>query len=108
MDPKHKGSLTETKAKACLLEAGYEVFDNISAHGPIDLIAFLHDEIILIDVKTGNTREGEYRYFDSRTDRQKEIGVKLMYVYSDGHWKIVEENEYWVTRNRTKCKKVST
>lgn len=51
---KHKGALSELRASAWLLEQGYEVFRNVSAHGPIDIIARHPEtgELLLLDVKT--------------------------------------------------------
>lgn len=51
---KHKGAMSELKASAWLLSQGYEVFRNVSQHGPVDLIALDLEtlETKFIDVKT--------------------------------------------------------
>jgi hypothetical protein len=56
MDRKHKDARNELFVCQRLLENGYEVFRNISQHGPADLIAWNPDtsESLKIDVKTFN------------------------------------------------------
>lgn len=73
----HLGALSESLAMAFLLKRGYEVFRNVSAHGPIDLVAV-------------HSRTGEIRYYDVKTRRstsgskltadQIRIGVRLLLV----------------------------
>src|SRR5688572_690616 len=61
---KHRGGWAELIASAWLLERGYEVFRNVSAVGPIDLVAIRGDETLLIDVKhviIAVTKAGEFR-----------------------------------------------
>ena len=49
---KHKGTSSELKAAVFLLDQGYEVFRNISQHGPIDLVAIkVGEPILLLDSK---------------------------------------------------------
>lgn len=57
MDKKHLGALAETIAVQHLLEQGYEVFRNVSQHGPADIVAWKPetDETRYIDVKTVNS-----------------------------------------------------
>jgi len=59
---KHRGALAEIKAVAFLLERGYEVFRNVSAHGPADLVAYdpVDGRILLIDVKTIDNTKKNY------------------------------------------------
>lgn len=56
IDKKHKGTLAELVVSSWLLEQGYEVFRNVSPHGPIDIIARhpITGLLDLIDVKTKN------------------------------------------------------
>ncbi len=64
--PKNKGALAEHIAIAWLLNQEYEVFENVSQHGAIDLIATKGDEILKIDVKTESItkyKEKEYHLF---------------------------------------------
>jgi hypothetical protein len=48
---KHKGARNELAAIVWLLDQGYEVFRNVSAHGSIDVIAVKDGEVTRIDVK---------------------------------------------------------
>lgn len=54
MNKKHKGARSELRAAAWLLTRGYEVFRNVSQHGPVDLVALdlKADVMMKIDVKT--------------------------------------------------------
>lgn len=54
MQDKHKGAIAEIVASSWLLEQGYEVFKNVSQHGPVDLITLDPNsgDIKLYDVKT--------------------------------------------------------
>lgn len=54
MNSKHKGANSELIASVYLLNEGYEVFRNVSAHGPADLVAWNPEtnETLYIDVKT--------------------------------------------------------
>ncbi|HEY5411108.1 MAG TPA: hypothetical protein VIJ94_10325 [Caulobacteraceae bacterium] len=50
---KHKGAVSELLATAWLLDRGYEVFRNVSQHGPADLVGWRPGEPPeLFDVKT--------------------------------------------------------
>jgi len=59
MNKKHKGALAELKASSWLLSKGFEVFRNVSPHGPVDIVALnpKTKETILIDVKTTPSTE---------------------------------------------------
>ncbi len=52
---KHVGALSEVAACAWLLSQGYEVFRNVSPHGPADILVWevQTDEVTKIDVTTG-------------------------------------------------------
>lgn len=80
---KHRGAYSEFAATNWLLAQGYEVFRNVSAHGPADLIAWnpITDERIFVDVKTFCNIDGE----PICTDEQVALGVKLLCVTYDGH-----------------------
>ena len=86
MDKKHKGSHSELLAAAWLLAQGYEVFTNVSDHGPMDLMAYNVEtrETILIDVKTMQfDKRGRYSLnstANQRTELQRALGVKILYV----------------------------
>jgi hypothetical protein len=84
-----RGGISELFACAHLIRLGYEVFRNVIANGPIDLIAVKENKIIYIDVKTFTPyikTDGSLGFADGNqlTDRQKELGVKLLFVTYDG------------------------
>jgi len=64
-----------------LWSQGYEVFENISHIGPIDLIALKDGTIIKIDVKVINSKYKD----DLRSDVQKELDVKYLFVDIEGN-----------------------
>lgn len=53
---KHASARSELIAAAWLLKNGYEVFKNVSAHGIIDIVAIKDGTVLLLDVKTKNSR----------------------------------------------------
>lgn len=85
-----KGVQSELTAQLWLLEQGYWVFDAIESHSPIDLVAVKGDEHLLIDVKSTQMKLGSMKTkkYECRsrslTQEQKDLGVKLLYVYEDG------------------------
>lgn len=89
---KHRGSWAEIIASAWLLENDYEVFKNVSSHGPIDIVAIKGREISLIDVKmvTLEMMVSEERLGQAATNggavsrSQAEGGIKPLYVSPDG------------------------
>jgi hypothetical protein len=84
---RHKGALGEMIAISFLLGAGYEVFRNISQHGPMDLVAYKDGIMTPIDVKTKNVMRNIAL---SCTAEQFSIGVKFIIVSPDGSCKIVD------------------
>jgi hypothetical protein len=81
---KHKGAVTELQASAWLIANGYEVFRNVSQHGPIDLVAIKEGEPIYLDAKT--TPSGRR----SATDDQQRLGVKFITPAENGDFVIVD------------------
>ena len=94
MDKKHRGCSSELIACNWLLEQGYDVFRNISAHGYADLVAINWEtgEKIWVDVKTGTYTQGR----DIRgcvtcipapkspyalSEVQKVAGIKVLFVF---------------------------
>tara|TARA_R110002051_G_C8624627_1_gene483886 strand:- start:32 stop:991 length:960 start_codon:yes stop_codon:yes gene_type:complete len=71
-NPRRIGDITEHKAEVWLLEQGYEVFRNISATGPADLVIFdsKTGEHVKIDVKSSE--------YSTQKIRQKELNIKLL------------------------------
>lgn len=75
MNKKHSGARSELLAASWLLEHGYEVFRNVSAHGEIDIIAIKGGELFKFDVKTTDKPENI-----RLTKRQSELGVWALAV----------------------------
>lgn len=49
---RHKGCVGELRAVLWFIGQGYEVCQNISPHGPVDLVAIKGGKVVLVDVKT--------------------------------------------------------
>ena len=75
---KHKGALAELRATTWLLERGYEVFRNVSQHGPIDIVAIREGETLLLDVKTASERAVSHPSMVK--DVHRAMGVRLFLV----------------------------
>lgn len=87
MDAKHTGALSETLAIVWLLRQGFEVFQNVSAHGPADLVGWIPGGVPnLYDVKTLSMSPGSsgrrYASITNPTPRHLECGVQLIYVHA--------------------------
>ena len=87
VQPKHRGGWAEMVACCWLLQRGYEVFRNVSAHGSIDVVAIKDGEVFKFDVK-GITQN--YSGTPSLKEEQLQIGVKALVVYEDGRVIIVD------------------
>ena len=92
-----KGNVSHQTAILFLAQHGYTVFDNVYKNGPVDLIAMKDHEIILFDVKSVqkysedvkiNKLKGKMIY-RPKSDIQKELGVKFIYVDEEGECKII-------------------
>lgn len=77
-----RGDVAESLAKTYLLQQGYLVFQNVSQHGQIDLIAVDEEgNKRMIDVKVICFRKRDSRIIKKcKTPIQKRLGVELMYV----------------------------
>ena len=78
------GSVSELKAIIWLLEQGYEVFNNVRAHGSADLIAWDEEQNIFlaIDVKTIKPyikKDGTKSYFIGNKSNIKDNVTYLGY-----------------------------
>lgn len=82
---KHKGAHSEMVACAWLLSNGYEVFRNVSPVGLSDVIAQKGGQILLLDVKSGNTQLSR---------EQIAGGVLPLWVSSSGHCRIGFRSSY--------------
>jgi Holliday junction resolvase-like predicted endonuclease len=83
-EQRHRGCVSELLAAAWLLEQGYSVYRNVSAHGEADLVAIRRGEILLVDVKTVRPPRGGYRVATAS-------GVKTLCVDHSGQC-------YWTNR----------
>ncbi len=79
---KHRGAWAELAACQWLLSRGYEVFLNISSHGPADLVAFQGEQILKIDVKSGDVRGVKAR--------PNQGGITFLYASDDGECVLME------------------
>lgn len=88
------GARSEMLACAHLIKAGWLVFRNVSATGPIDLVAISEDGSITrrYDVKTGAVGTGVL------TPRQVRLGVWLLLVKTDGTCDELAPPEEYVAR----------
>lgn len=75
---RHKGAANEMAAIAWLLKRGYEVFRNVSQHGPIDLIAYKDGVTLLLDVKSKKSELTKMK------PEQYAIGVRFIAPENDG------------------------
>lgn len=82
---RHRGAHNELIATVWLLKAGYEVFRNVSQHGPIDIVAMKDGELLKFDVKASGPIDRVARL----SEEQISLGVKLLRVYPDGECEIV-------------------
>lgn len=82
VEDKHKGTLGEALAKVWLLAEGYDVFENVSPHGLVDLIAMKGKEVLYIDVKSVTPKKSNSHNYTGGTvsKAQKDLGVKLLMV----------------------------
>lgn len=82
------GEVVEYKAVAWLLQEGYEVYKNVTYHGPIDVIALNTEsgELVCIDVKkvVDGERPTTKVSHPRHTSVQQHLGVKFLY-YDEKH-----------------------
>jgi len=80
-----KGDQAELIAKEFFIKKGYYVFNNISQHGPADMVVLDNDGYtLLIDVKAVSLREKNgWKVNRSATEEQKRLGVHLLFVNLD-------------------------
>ena len=98
MHKKHIGASSQLRAELWLLEQGYEVFRNVSAHGPIDIIAVKDDQILKLDVKT--VRSVSPNSAVRLKPDQEAQGVKALLVKADGSFEIRDTKAWCETRER--------
>lgn len=82
---KHRGAQNELLATVWLLREGFDVFRNVSQHGPVDIVAMKDGELLKFDVKASGRTDRVARL----SEEQIELGVKLLRVFPDGECDIV-------------------
>lgn len=87
---KHIGAHNELLATVWLLRHGYDVFRNVSAHGPVDLIAIKGGVPLYLDAKQVGYRAGGVEGRVRITREQAALGVKIIRVFPDGNCSIDE------------------
>jgi hypothetical protein len=85
MHPKHKGARSELAACIWLLDQGYEVFRNVSAHGLVDIVIMKDWKTTLIDVRSARPK---VRTLTRLSKVQIDNGVLPLYVFADGRCEI--------------------
>lgn len=80
-----KGAVNELLAGAHLLSQGYDVFRNVSADGPADLVAINWNtgDRIAIDVKSNGFSVGSATG-EETIARARDLGIAIMVVGNDG------------------------
>jgi hypothetical protein len=88
MKRSHCGAHNELLATVWLLKQGYDVFRNVSAHGPVDIVAMKDGGIALFDVKqVALTIDGKAGYVSLKPE-QIALRVKIIKVLPDGSCQI--------------------
>ena len=85
-DNKHiKGDRAELIAQEFFIKKGFYVFNNISQHGPVDLMIMDNDgHVMLIDVKALSLRtKNGWKVNRTPTKEQSKLGVQLVFVDLD-------------------------
>ena len=100
-----KGNWAHQRAILWLLEKRYYVFSNVFGTGPIDIIA-VNDlgNVELFDVKLAGFRSNKdtlgSKQMINRTlsPEQKELGVKLLYVFDNGDCRVQIDRAAWLKK----------
>ncbi len=82
-DNKHiKGDRAELIAQEFFIKKGFYVFNNISQHGPVDIMIMDNDgHVMLIDVKALSLRtKNGWKVNRIPTKEQAKLGVQLVFV----------------------------
>ena len=85
-DSKHiKGDRAELIAQEFFIKKGFYVFNNISQHGPVDMVIMDKDgHVMLIDVKALSLRtKNGWKVNRVPTKEQDKLGVELVFVNLD-------------------------
>ena len=80
-----KGDQAELIAQEFFIKKGYYVFNNISQHGPVDMVVLDKDGYtLLVDVKAISLRsKNGWKVNRVPSEEQERLGVHLIYVNLD-------------------------
>ena len=80
-----KGDQAELIAQEFFIKKGYYVFNNISQHGPVDMVVLDKDGYtLLVDVKAISLRsKNGWKVNRVPSEEQERLGVHLVYVNLD-------------------------
>ena len=80
-----KGDRAELIAQEFFIKKGFYVFNNISQHGPVDLMIMDNDgHVMLVDVKALSLRtKNGWKVNRVPTEEQSKLGVQLVFVDLD-------------------------
>ena len=80
-----KGDRAELIAQEFFIKKGFYVFNNISQHGPVDLMIMDNDgHVMLVDVKALSLRtKNGWKVNRTPTKEQSKLGVQLVFVDLD-------------------------
>ena len=80
-----KGDRAELIAQEFFIQKGFYVFNNISQHGPVDIMVMDKEgNIMLIDVKALSLRtKNGWKVNRVPTEEQSKLGVQLIFVNLD-------------------------
>tara|TARA_R110000851_G_scaffold99388_1_gene214457 strand:- start:273 stop:620 length:348 start_codon:yes stop_codon:yes gene_type:complete len=80
-----KGDQAELIAQEFFIKKGYYVFNNISQHGPVDMVVLDNQGYtLLIDVKAVSLRaKNGWKVNRVPTEEQEKLGVHIVYVNLD-------------------------
>ena len=80
-----KGDQAELIAQEFFIKKGYYVFNNISQHGPVDMVVLDKDGYtLLVDVKAISLRsKNGWKVNRVPSEEQEKLGVHLVYVNLD-------------------------
>jgi Holliday junction resolvase-like predicted endonuclease len=92
--PSNIGCQSEHLAIAWLLKGGYEVFKNVCAVGPVDIVAMdRNGAMAKIDVKTATSQDERAPHPRRSVEpKQQALGVRVVLVYGDGSCKWADTN----------------
>jgi len=80
-----KGTSAEYAGISWLLKQGYHVFKNVHVTGFIDVVVFVGEKLIGIDIKSETFRKKNgQKIYRKPSSKQKQYSVKLLFVQENG------------------------